>query len=133
MVSCVNWCAGIGATSASRRLGTGARSVLLCESSLRSFARSQPPCTNVSLPSGRTSLTVACRSTLGFDERTQAWIAPGPITVVLVLSGSVTYDTAVPAGFCAHWYGGVAVHRPFVPPAVSPVKSVSGLAFAFQV
>jgi len=30
-------------------------------------------------------------------------------------------------------YGGVAVQRPFVPAAVSPVKSVSGRLNAFQV
>ncbi len=37
--------------------------------SLRSLARSHPFWTNVSLPSGRTSLTVAWRSTSGVDER----------------------------------------------------------------
>ena len=36
--------------------------------SLRSLARSQPFWTNVSLPSGRTSLTVAWRSTSGVED-----------------------------------------------------------------
>jgi len=38
---------------------------MLAGSSLRSSARSQPSCTNVSRPTGRTSEIVACRSTLG--------------------------------------------------------------------
>ena len=46
--------------------------VLFSRSSLRSSPRSQPLWTNVSLPSGRTSVTVACRSTLGFEERTRS-------------------------------------------------------------
>ena len=58
-------------------------------SSLRSLARSQPFCTKVSLPSGLTSVSVACRSTFGVEERTQACTAPAPMTVVLPLSGPV--------------------------------------------
>ena len=84
------WLRGIGETSASRRLRTGSSSVLLAASSLRSLARTQPPCTKVSLPSGRTSLIVACRSTFGVDERTQTFTAPAPTTVVSPLSGAVT-------------------------------------------
>ena len=49
--------------------------------------RTQPFCTKVSLPSGLTSLIVACRSTLGAEERTQALTAPAPITVVSPASG----------------------------------------------
>src|SRR5689334_10386418 len=97
------------------------------------FARSQPPWTNVSLPSGRTSVIVACRSTLGFDERTHAVIAPAPTTVVLSASGAETYERPLPGGGSSHLYGGVAVHSPSLPAAVSPVKFVSGRAFAFHV
>src|SRR5437763_1540947 len=113
---------GSGDTSAARRLSTGSSGVLLAGSSLRSFALTHPFCTNVSLPSGRTSLIVAWRSTFGVEERTHTCTAPAPITVVLAPSRLVKYERALPAGFCVHWYGGVAVHRPPVPPAVSPVK-----------
>src|SRR3954463_867068 len=95
-------------TSASRRLRTGSSGVLLAASSLRSFARTQPFCTKVSLPSGRTSVIVAWRSTLGVDERTHACTAPAPTTVVLPVRGAVRYDTALPGGLCTHSYGGVA-------------------------
>src|SRR4051794_7773993 len=124
---------GSGRTSRSRRLSAGSSAVLLRASSLRSFARSQPPWTKVSLPSGRTSVIVAWRSTFGFDARTQTCSAPAPMTVVFALRGLVRYETALPAGGCSHLYGGVAVQRPFSPPAVSPVKSVGVRAFAFQV
>jgi len=73
---------------------------VLLASSLRSSARSQPPCTNVSLPSGRTSLIVACRSTFGAEERTQACSAPAPMTAALSLSGLVRYEAALPDGLC---------------------------------
>src|SRR5436190_16974222 len=116
-----------------RPLGHGSSAVLFAGSSLRKLLRSQPPCTNVSLPSGRTSLIVACRSTFGFVERIHRSTRPAPTTVVLALSGLVTYETPVPAGGACHLYGGVAVQRPPSPAAVSPVKSVSGRAFAFQV
>src|SRR3712207_6403174 len=99
-------------TCRARRLSTGSSGVLLALSSLRSLARSQPPCTNVSLPSGRTSLMVAWRSTFGLDDRTHACTAPAPSTVVSSASGSVTYEAALPAGFDTHSYGGVAVQRP---------------------
>src|SRR4051794_23008831 len=122
-----------GERSPFRRPRTGSSSVLFLASSLRSLARSQPPCTNVSLPSGRSSLIVTCRSTFLADERTQACTAPAPTTVVALVSGAVANDTAVPAGSCVHLYGGVAVQSPSLPPAVSPVKSVSGRAWAFQV
>ena len=63
--------------------------MLLFGSSLRSFARTQPPCTKVSLPSGLTSLTVAWRSTFGVEELTHRRTAPAPIAVVVLLSGLV--------------------------------------------
>src|SRR4051812_45781751 len=119
---------GSGDTSAARRPRTGSSGVLFRASSLRSLARNQPPCTNVSLPSGLTSLIVAWRSTLGLDERIQTCAAPAPSTVVFALSGLVRYDTALPAGGGSHLYGGVAVHSPPSPAAVSPVKSVGGRA-----
>src|SRR4051812_1125950 len=119
-------------TSRARRLNTGSSGVDFCASSLRSSARSQPPCTNVSLPSGRTSLTVACRSTFGFDDFTHTFTAPAPSTVTLSFKGAVTYEAALPAGGGSHLYGGVAVQSPPSPPAVSPVKSVGGRAFAFH-
>ena len=58
--------------------------------SLRSLARIQPFWTKVSLPSGRTSLTVACRSTSGVDDFTQRLTEPPPIAVVSALSGAET-------------------------------------------
>ena len=69
---------GIGCASFASIVGTGSSSVLgvcmtllrLCDS-FRSLARSYPFCTNVSCPSGVTSLTVACRSTSGVDDFTQ--------------------------------------------------------------
>ncbi len=72
--------------------------------SLRSLARIQPFWTKVSLPSGRTSLTVAWRSTSGVDDFTQRLTAPPPITVVSVLSGADTYDAAEPAGGCTQFH-----------------------------
>src|SRR3954452_2339025 len=123
---------GSGSTSAARRLSTGASGVLFAASSLRSLPRTQPPCTKVSLPSGRTSVIVAWRSTFGLEERTQRSTLPAPITVVLLLSGLVTYDTALPPGGDCQSYCGVAVQRPFSPAPVSPWKSVSGRACASQ-
>ena len=73
--------------------------MLLAASSLRALARSQPPWTKVSFPSGRTSVIVAWRSTSGAVARTQARSAPAPTTVVSAVSGAVVYDSAVPAGF----------------------------------
>src|SRR5215471_5907744 len=100
--------------------------------SFRSLARIQPFCTNVSLPSGRTSLIVACRSTSGVDDRTQRLTAPLPTTVVLVVSGADTYDTAVPDGFCCqfHCHCDALPHKPPVP--VLLPKSVGGSACAFE-
>src|SRR5580692_11815737 len=108
---------GVGAV----RLGTGSSGVLgafrksaALDESARSLARSQPFCTNVSFPSGRTSLTVACRSTSGVDDRTQRSTAPPPITVVSLESGGVTYERDVPAGFCcqSHCQAEALLHRP---------------------
>jgi hypothetical protein len=93
---------GIGETSEARELSTGSSSLLLCGSSSRSLARTQPFCTNVSLPSGRTSVMIACRSTLGVEERTHTCTAPAPMMAVLVRSGAVMYVTAVPAGLGFH-------------------------------
>src|SRR4051794_30608840 len=114
MTTSTNRSAGIGATSAARSLGTGSSRVLGCLSrlfavvaSLRSLARIQPFCTNVSLPSGRTSLIVACRSTSEVEDRTQRWTAPPPMTAVFVTSGAETYERADPGGYCfqrhCHW------------------------------
>src|SRR5438876_3737640 len=85
--------------------------------SLRRLARIQPFWTNVSLPSGRTSLTVAWRSTSGADDLTQRLTAPPPMAVVLVVSGADTYDTAEPAGGCAqfHSHSDALPQRPSVP------------------
>src|SRR5690348_3884915 len=111
----------MGLTSAGLMLRTGSSSLPRCASrllvpvsSLRSLARSQPFWTKVSLPSGRTSLTVAWRSTLGVDERTHSRTAPAPTTVVSCASGADTYETAVPAGFCAQRQSqsGAFDHRP---------------------
>src|SRR4249919_4404358 len=85
--------------------------------SLRSLARIQPFWTKVSLPSGRTSLIVACRSTSGVDDRTQRFTAPLPMTVVSPVSGGETYETAVPEGCCCqfHSHCDALPHRPPVP------------------
>ena len=58
--------------------GVGSCSNMFSEvvASLRSLARIQPFWTKVSLPSGRTSLTVAWRSTSGVDDFTQRLTAP---------------------------------------------------------
>src|SRR5256885_849237 len=104
----------MGEASAALNVGTGSSAVLgrlkmLFESveSLRSLARIQPFCTNVSLPSGRTSLIVACRSTSEVEDRTQRWTAPPPMTAVFVTSGAETYERADPGGYCfqrhCHW------------------------------
>src|SRR4051794_10727216 len=99
--------------------------------SLRSLARSQPFCTNTSFPSGRTSLIVACRSTSGVAERTHSDTEPLPMTVVFVVSGADTYDTAELAGACAqfHDHCDALPHSP--PVAVLVPKSVRGSACAF--
>ena len=39
----------------------------------------------------------------------------------------------MPGGFCDHWYEGVAVHSPFVPLPVLPVKLVAGRAARLHV
>src|SRR5579863_7085961 len=108
--------------------------LLLVVASFRSSARNQPFCTNVSSPSGRTSLTVAWRSTSGVEERTHRCTAPAPTTVVLAVSGAETYETAVPAGFCCqfHCHCDAFPQRP--PASVSAIgKSLSGTALALEV
>jgi hypothetical protein len=72
-----------------RPLGHGSSAVLFSGSSLRKLLRSQPPCTKVSLPSGRTSLIETCRSMIFFGERTQARSAPAPMTTAFCVSGAV--------------------------------------------
>src|SRR5512142_741203 len=101
----------MGDASAAVNVGTGSRAVLgrlnmLFESvdSLRSLARNQPFWTNVSFPSGPTSLIVAWRSTSGVDDRTHRSTAPLPTTVVFAVSGAVTYETAVPDGDCCQFH-----------------------------
>src|SRR5207244_11116209 len=88
MTTGTNWLAGMGCTSDARKVGIGWSSVGLClkmlfelVASLRSLARSQPFWTNVSLPSGRTSLTGAWRSTYGVEDLTQRWTGPHPRAV----------------------------------------------------
>src|SRR3954468_22599283 len=117
-------------TSRARSDSAGSSGLLVRASSFRSSARSQPPWTKVSLPSGRTSEIVACRSTFGAEDRSHTRTKPAPRTVVFSFKGAVTYDAALPAGGGSHLYGGVAVQRPPSPPAVSPVKSVGGRAWA---
>src|SRR5262245_36977344 len=95
------------------------------------LARSQPFCTKVSIPSGRTSDTVTWRSASGTDARIHACNAPAPTTAVSARSGTVVYTPAVPAGGGCQRYVGVARHRP--PAPVSPVKLVTGRASGFQV
>src|SRR3954447_13602809 len=102
MTTWTNRLRGKGETSRALRLRVGASSVLFRRSSLRSLPRTQPPCTNVSLPSGLTSVIVACRSAFGREDRTQTRRAPAPTTVVSALNGLVEYDTALPAGVGTH-------------------------------
>src|SRR2546430_16886301 len=97
MTTGTNWLVGMGCTSDARKVGIGWSSVGPClkmlfelAASLRSLARIQPFWTNVSLPSGRASLTVAWRSTSGVDDLTQRWTAPPPMAVALVVSGADT-------------------------------------------
>src|ERR1700719_1801933 len=95
----------------------------LCEpvASLRSLARIPPFWTNTSLPSGRTSLIMACRSTSEVEERTHRSTAPEPTTTVSVVSGAETYETAVPAWFCYqfHCHCDALPHMP-PPPVLLP-------------
>src|SRR3954465_13208221 len=114
MTTWTNRLRGKGETSRALRLRVGSSSVLFRRSSLRSLPRSQPPCTNVSLPSGLTSVIVAWRSTFERVERSQARTAPAPMTVVLPRKGLVTYETALRPLLRTQLYGGVAVHRPFL-------------------
>ena len=105
-----------------RRLRTGSSGVLLAASSLRSLPRSQPPWTKVSLPSGRTSLIVAWRSTFGVEERTQACTAPAPMTVVVGAQRARSGTTrALPAGLC-----GPLVGRRRGPQAAGAGRGVAG-------
>src|SRR5436190_14815642 len=110
MTTFTNLPAGIGEASRAVKVGIGSSVVLRCLNSfmvfvdsLRSLARSQPFWTNVSFPSGRTSLIVACRSTSGVDDRTQRLTAPAPTTVALVVSGAETYETAVSDELCCQF------------------------------
>src|SRR5712692_2462944 len=103
---------GRGAASARRRLGTGASRVLFRGSSFRASERSQPFWTKVSLPSGRTSDTVTCRSTLGAEDRIHARSAPTKTTAVSEERGADTYDPALPAGLWSQRYCGNAVQSP---------------------
>src|SRR3954454_13655677 len=112
---------GIGATSESSSLGIGSSRVLFCLNrlllsvdSVRSLARIHPFCTNVSLPSGRTSLIVACRSTSGVDDFRHTCTAPPPIAVAFPVSGADTYETPLPSGGCCqfHSHFEALLHRP---------------------
>src|SRR4029077_20680365 len=99
MTTGTNWPAGIGfgllnVGIGSSSVGSCLRMLLDVFASVRSLARSQPSWTNDSFPSGRTSLTVACRSTSGVEDSTRRWTAPAPTAVASLVSGAETYDTA---------------------------------------
>src|SRR5438270_5909729 len=111
MTTGTNSFAGIGCTSEASIVGIGWSSVGFClkmllepVASVRSLPRIQPFWTNVSLPSGLTSLTVAWKSTSGVDDLTHRCTAPPPIAVVFVVSGADTYETAEPAGGCTQFH-----------------------------
>src|SRR5438132_13229313 len=111
MTTGTNWFAGMGCTSDARKVGIGWSSVGLClkmllelVASLRSLARIQPFCTNVSLPSGRTSLTVTWRSTSRVDDFTHTCTAPAPMTEVFAAIGAEVYETAEPGGLCSQFH-----------------------------
>src|SRR5690348_1160462 len=76
---------------------------------------------------------VASRSTSGVDDFTHTLTAPLPTTVVLVVNGADTNETALPAGFCCQFqlHCDALPHSPPVP--VLGPKSVSGSAAAFAV
>src|SRR3954468_7330695 len=112
--------------SRARRLRIGSSGVLLRASSLRCAVFSQPLCTNVSCPSGRSSEIVTCRATLAAEALIDAESAPAPMTTVFAASGSVCQLSAVPAGLGSQRYAGVAPHSP--PGPVLPVKLVAGRA-----
>src|SRR4051812_27507278 len=124
MTTFTNCPAGMGDASAAVNVGIGSSAVLnrlnmlfASVESLRSLARIQPFWTNVSFPSGRTSLIVASRSTSGVDDRTQRFTAPLPTTVVFPASGAERYETAVPDGLCSHFQShcDALPHSPPVP------------------
>ena len=128
----------VGAAAARRRIRAGSAPARAgCSSrrsSLRSLPRTQPFCTKVSLPSGLTSLIVAWRSTLGVEERTQSVHGAGA-------------DHRRVFGQRIGEVGDGAARRALLPlvvrawrsrgrrspTAVSPLKSVGGRAWAFQV
>src|SRR4051812_1254442 len=112
--------------SRARRLRIGSSGVLLRASSLRCAVFSQPFCTNVSCPSGRSSEIVTCRSTFAVAALIDADTAPAPMTTVFAASGPVSQLSAVPAGLASQRYAGVAPHSP--PGPVLPVKLVFGRA-----
>src|SRR5690349_18545764 len=121
MTTSVNFPAGIGCASEATNVGIGSSSVLLCLNmllalvdSLRSLARIQPFWTKVSLPSGRISLTVACRSTSGVEDRTHTCTAPPPMTAVFAVSGREAYDTPEPVAVSVqfHCHCDALPHRP---------------------
>src|SRR4051794_12684064 len=92
-----NLFAGIGRTLrglsdgiGSSRVGSRLKMFFDVLASARSLARIQPSCTKVSLPSGRTSLIVAWRSTSGVDDLTHRYTAPPPTAVVSLASGGET-------------------------------------------
>ena len=104
-----------------RRLRTGSSSVLRRASSLRALARSQPLWTKVSCPSGRTSETVAWRSTLragGADPGLER-AARRPRRCRPAAAHS-RRTARVPAGCCDQRYG--RRRRP------QPVRAARGVA-----
>src|SRR5437016_3811698 len=111
-----SWARPVGIGS-SRVLGS-LRKLFAPLDSFRQLVRRYPFWTKVSLPSGRTSLTVAWRSTIGWEARTHTCTAPAPITVVLLASGADRYDSAVPGGFGfqVHCHCEALPHRP--PPSL---------------
>ena len=81
--------------SASVKVCVG-RSSVASGASLRILARSHPFCTNISVPSGRTSVIVTCTSVscaVDFNQRSTLAL---PITAVSCVSGAVVYASAVP-------------------------------------
>src|SRR3954468_14183419 len=108
------------------RLRIVSNGVLLRASSLRCAVFSQPFCTNVSCPSGRSPETAPSRSPFPPPALIDADPAPAPMTTVFAASGSVCQLSAVPAGLGSQRYAGVAPHSP--PGPVLPVKLVAGRA-----
>src|SRR5690606_38875862 len=101
--------AGTAATSASAWVWTGASSVDLPSSSARSLTRSQPDCTYISCPSGRTSEMLTSTSASPTELRIHRSALAGPTITRSWLSTSLTNTTAVSVSSSFQFHDGSGV------------------------